>query len=321
MKAIVYEHYGSYDVLSVGEVEKPVPKDGEVLVRVRAVGLHVGDCFGVKGSPFMVRAVTGITKPKKGIPGWDLAGEVEAVGAGISQFKPGDEVFGGAQGTCAEYVTAKEKELAPKPSNLTFEEAATLPTSGLAALKAMRDVAKVQPGQKVLINGASGGVGTFAVQIAKSYGAEVTGVCSGRNVEMVRSLGADHVIDYTLEDFTRGNQRYDVIFDNVENRSLSEVRRVLAERGTLVLNSGRGSAGLAMVARMLTPLLLSPFSKQSMKRYIAPPNSADLVVMKEMAEVGTLRVVMDRTYPLEETAAALAYIDQGHVPGKVAITI
>ena len=207
MKAIVYDHYGSYDVLSVSEIEKPAPKDGEVLVRVRAVGLHVGDCFSVKGSPFMVRAVTGITKPKGGIPGWDLAGEVEAVGAGVTQFKPGDEVFGGAQGTCAEYVTAKENELSPKPSSLTLEEAATLPTSGLAALKAMKDVARVQSGQKVLINGASGGVGTFAVQIAKSYGAEVTGVCSGRNAELVRSLGADQVIDYTQEDFTKGEQR------------------------------------------------------------------------------------------------------------------
>jgi NADPH:quinone reductase-like Zn-dependent oxidoreductase len=321
MKAIRYDKYGSYDLLSLREIDKPAPKDGEVLVRVRAASLHVGDCFSVKGSPFMVRAVTGITKPKTGIPGWDVAGEVETVGAGVTQFKPGDEVFGGAQGTCAEYVCVKEKELAPKPTNLTFEEAASLVTSGIAALKAVRDVARVQAGQKVLINGASGGVGHFEVQMAKSYGAEVTGVCSGRNAEMVRSLGADHVVDYTQEDFTRGEQRYDVIFDNIENRSLADVRRVLSQRGTLVLNSGRGAAGLAMVAKMVTPLLLSPFSKQSLKRYMAPPNQADLIAMKEMAEAGTLRPVMDRTYPLEETAAALAYIDEGHVPGKVAVTV
>jgi NADPH:quinone reductase-like Zn-dependent oxidoreductase len=218
-------------------------------------------------------------------------------------------------------VTTKAEKLATKPSNLTIDEAATLPTSAHAALKAMRDVGKVGAGQKVLINGASGGVGTFAVQIAKSYGAEVTGVCSGRNAELVRSLGADQVIDYTQEDFTKGEQRYDVIFDNIENRSLSEVRRVLAERGTLVLNSGRGTAGLAMVVKMLTPLLLSPFSRQSMKRYIAKPNHADLSAIAALCEQGKLRVVLDRTYPLEETAAALAYIDEGHVPGKVVVTV
>lgn len=321
MRAVTYNKYGNYDLLRLDEVEKPSPKQGEVLVRVRAAGLHVGDCFGVKGSPFMIRAVTGITKPKVGIPGWDLAGEVEAVGPGVTVFKPGDEVFGGAQGTCADYVTAKANQLAPKPPNLSFEEAATLPSSGLAALKAMRDVAELRPGRTVLINGASGGVGTFAVQIAKAYGAEVTGVCSSRNVELVRSLGADHVIDYTQEDFTSGATKYDVVFDNIENRPLAGVRRAVAPKGMLILNSGRGTGGVAMLWRTVKPLLLSPFSGQSLKRFIAAPKSAELAALGALCEEGKVRPAMDRTYPLEETAAALAYIEEGHVPGKVAVTV
>jgi NADPH:quinone reductase-like Zn-dependent oxidoreductase len=299
MRAITYNKYGSYDLLRLNEVEKPAPKQGEVLVRVRAAGLHVGDCFSVKGTPFMIRAVTGLTKPKVGIPGWDLAGEVEAVGAGVTEFESGDEVFGGGVGTCADYATAKVKQLARKPSVLT----------------------KLQPGQTVLINGASGGVGTFAVQIAKAYGAEVTGVCSGRNAELVRSLGADHVIDYAQEDFTSGAKKYDVVFDNVENRTFADVKRALTPNGLLILNSGRGAAGLAFLVRQVMPLLRSPFSRQSYRRFISGPNHADLAALAELCEQGKVRPAMDKTFQLEETATALAYIDEGHVPGTVAISV
>ncbi|MCB1097528.1 MAG: NAD(P)-dependent alcohol dehydrogenase, partial [Verrucomicrobiae bacterium] len=216
MKAIAYDHYGSFEVLKIRHIDKPKVKADEVLVRVRAAGLHIGDCFSVRGAPLVMRIATGLLKPKHGVPGFDLAGEVEAVGENVTQFQPGDEVFGASNGTCAEYVCAASDKLALKPECLSFEQAAAMPTSALAALHALRDVAKVQPGQKVLINGASGGVGTFAVQIAKSFGAEVTGVCSTTNVDMVRSLGADDVIDYTQEDFTQAGPMYDLIFDNVE---------------------------------------------------------------------------------------------------------
>jgi NADPH:quinone reductase-like Zn-dependent oxidoreductase len=321
MKAITFDNYGSFDQLRLREIARPSPKDDEALVRVHAVGLHIGDCFSIKGTPFVVRMETGWLKPKQGIPGWELAGVVEAVGSAVTGFTAGDEVFGASHGTCAEYVAVKADSLALKPSGLSLEEAATLPTSGWAALKAVRNVAKVQAGQKILINGASGGVGMFEVQIAKSYGAEVTGVCSGRNVEMVRSIGADHVIDYTQEDFTAGGAQYDVIFDNVENRSLADVRKALKPDGTLILNSGRGAAGLAMMVRLVKPLLISPFSKQSLRRYISTPKHEGLMDLKELVESGKLRVVLDRTFPLEETAAALEYVDGGHVPGKVAVTI
>ena len=227
MKAIVHDKYGSMDLLVVRDIDKPIVKDDEVLVRVCAAGLHVGDCFGVRGAPLLMRVVSGLLKPKLGVPGFDLAGQVEAVGKNVKRFKPGDEVFGASMGTCAEYARAGENELALKPANLSFEQAGAIATSGLAALHALRDVAKVLPGQRVLINGASGGVGHFAVQIAKSYGAEVTGVCSTRNADMVRSIGADHVIDYTREDFAQGGPRHDLVFDNVENRSLADCRRAL----------------------------------------------------------------------------------------------
>src|ERR687886_316733 len=213
MKAITYDKYGSFDVLVFSDIDKPVIKDDEVLVRVHAAALHVGDCFSVRGAPFAIRIMTGLLKPKYGVPGFDLAGRVEAVGNKVQLFQPGDEVFGASTGTCAEYARAGEQKLARKPANLTFEEAAAIPTSALAALHGLRDVAKVQPGHKVLIIGASGGVGSFAVQIAKSFGADVTGVCSTRNVDMVHSLGADHVIDYTQEDFTQGGQRYDLVLE------------------------------------------------------------------------------------------------------------
>jgi len=320
MKAIVHDHYGSPDLLGIREVATPVPGDDEVRVRVHASGLHVGDCFSVRGAPFVMRMVTGLLKPKVGIPGFDVAGYVDAVGRNVTRFQVGDEVFGACTGSCAEYVCTKQDQLALKPTNLTLEQAAALPTSALAALHALRDVAKIQPGQTLLINGASGGVGTFAVQIAKSFGAEVTGVCSSKNVDMVRSIGADHVIDYTQEDFTRGGKRYDFIFDNVENRSLADCRRALAPRGTLILNSGTGASGLRMMVRLLKPIMLSPFIRQNLRRYLSVPNHEDLVVLKELIEAGKLEPIIDTIYPLLETPAALERIEAGHIRGKVVVT-
>ena len=321
MKAIAYSRYGPLEALTLRDIPKPAVKDGEVLVRVRAASLAIGDVFSVKGAPYAMRMYTGLLKPKWGVPGYDLAGQVEAVGSGVTQFQPGDEVFGSSAATCAEYALAREDQLAHKPANISFEEAAAIPTSALAALHGLRDAGKLQAGQRVLINGASGGVGHFAVQIAKAFGAEVTGVCSTKNVEMVRSIGADHVIDYTQEDFTTGGQRYDVILDNVENRSLSDIRRALTPAGILVLNSGTGATGIAMLVRLARPLVLSPFARQKMRRFLSTPNQKDLLVVKDLVESGKLRPIIDKTYPLEETAAALAYIEGGHAAGKVVVKI
>jgi NADPH:quinone reductase-like Zn-dependent oxidoreductase len=322
VKAVVQSRYGPPgEVLALAEIDTPVVKEDEVLVRVRAAALHVGDCFAVRGTPFPMRLMTGLLKPRPGIPGFDVAGRVEAVGARVRRFRPGDEVFGSGRGTCAEYACIGQDALAPKPASLTFEEAAAVPTSALAALHALRDVGRVRPGQQVLINGAAGGVGTFAVQLARSFGAEVTGVCGPTNVDMVRSIGADRVIDYTREDFTRGGRRYDVILDNVENRSLAECRRALAPGGTLILNSGTGAHGIGMVIRLAKPLVLAPFVRQRLRRFLSNPNHKDLVVLMELAERGKLRPVIDRTYPLSETAAALAHIEGGHARGKVVVTV
>jgi len=321
MKAIVNDEYGSPDELKLRDLEKPAIGEHEVLIRVHAAGLNVGDSFAVRGSPVLMRMMTGLLRPKYGVPGFDVAGRVEALGSAVTKFRPGDEVFGVSNGTCAEYVRAAEDKLALKPATLTFQEAAAIPTSGLAALHGLRDAGKLQPGQRVLINGASGGVGTFAVQIAKSFGAEVTGVCSTANVEMVRSIGADHVIDYTREDFTTGGPRYDLIFDNVENRSLSACRRALTPRGTLVVNSGTGARGLRMLARLVRPLLLSPFVRQKLRRFLSRPNHADLAVLKSLVENGKLRPVIDSTYPLGETPAALRHVEGGHARGKVVVAV
>ena len=318
MKAIVHDRYGPPDVLAVEEVDKPTVGDADVLV---AAGLHVGDSFGVRGSPLPMRMATGLRKPKHGIPGFDVAGRVEAVGPKATSVSPGDEVFGACTGACAEYARARADRLAPKPAGLPFEQAAALPTSALAALHAVRDAGKVGPGTKVLVNGASGGVGTFAVQIAKWLGAEVTGVCGPTNVDLVRSIGADHVIDYTREDFTRGEQRYDVILDNVENRSLADCRRALTPTGTLVLNSGTGARGVRFALRLLKPLVLSPFGRQTLRRFLSTPNQKDLLVLKNLVESGKLTPVIDRTYPLDQTPEALRYIEEGHARGKVVITV
>ena len=316
MKAIVQHEYGSPDVFELKEIDKPVVKDDDVLVRVHAAALHAGDYFAMRGVPYGVRMSVGLPKPKNYVPGYDVAGHVEAVGKKVTRFQPGDEVFGACNGTCAEYVCAGENNFLPKPTNLTLEQAAAVPTSGLAALLGIRDAGKVQPGQKVLINGASGGVGTFAVQIAKAYGAKVTGVCSTRNVDMVRSIGADHVIDYTQEDFTQNEQRYDLILDQVANHSLSEFRRVLTPDGTFIPNSGLAGLGYTIKA-----LILSAFVSQQGRPYLAIPKNEDLVVLKELIESGKVHPVIDRTYPLSETPEAFRYLDEGHTQGKVVIIV
>ncbi|MGH2462955.1 MAG: NAD(P)-dependent alcohol dehydrogenase [Candidatus Limnocylindria bacterium] len=321
MQAIVQDRYGPIDVLQLRDIDKPAIGEDEVLVRVRAASLHVGDLFGVRGSPFPVRMMSGLLRPRVGVPGFDIAGQVESVGGKVTRFRPGDEVFGVGIGACAEYARAAEDKLLPKPVDLTWEQAAAIPTSGLAALNGLRDAGKLQPGQRVLINGASGGVGTFAIQITKALGAEVTAVCSTRNVDLVRSLGADHVIDYTREDFTTGEARYDLIFDNVENRSLAECRRVLAPSGTLVLNSGTGAGGLRMLARLVWPLVLSSFTSHTLRRYLSNPIQADLVALTQLVEDGKVRPVIGRTYPLSETPAALRHIESGHARGKVVVTV
>ena len=317
---MVHDVYGAPELLALRDVAVPAVGPHDVLVRVHAAALHIGDCFGVRGSPLPMRMATGLWRPRPGIPGFDLAGRVASVGSRVTALRPGDEVFGARPGTCAEYVTAREDQLAPKPARLTFQEAAAIPTSAVAALVGLRDAGRLRPGHKVLINGASGGVGTFAVQIARALGAEVTGVCSTRNVDLVRALGADHVVDYTREDFTRTGP-YDVVLDNIENRPLAECRRALTPRGTLVLNSGTGSRGFALLVRLLKPLALSPFVRHDLRRFITAPRREDLVVLTQMIDGGKLRPVIDRTYPLGEAAAALRHIETGHACGKVVITI
>lgn len=321
MQAMVQDKYGPPDILSLRTIARPTVAADDVLVRVHAAALHIGDSFGVRGAPLPMRMVTGLFRPKPGVPGFDLAGVVEAVGSSVTTFSPGDAVFGAGHGTCAEFVSAPARQLALKPNNLKFEQAAAVPTSALAALHGLRDAGGLKPGQKVLINGAAGGIGTFAVQIAKALGANVTGVCSTPNVDLVRSLGADAVIDYTKEDFTRAGRQYDLLFDNVENRSLSECRRALTPAGTLVLNSGSGGKGLGLLVRSLRPFVVSPFVRQNLRRYLSKPNHTDLAVLKEFIEAGTLRPVVDQTFTLKETPAALRHIETGHARGKVIITI
>jgi NADPH:quinone reductase-like Zn-dependent oxidoreductase len=317
MKAIVQNGYGSPDVFKLKEIDKPVVKDDDVLVRVHAAALHAGDYFAMRGVPYVVRMSVGLLKPRNNyVPGFDVAGHVEAVGENVTRFQPGDEVFGACSGTCAEYACAGEDKFVPKPANLTFEQAAAVPTSALAALRGLRDAGKVQPGQKVLINGASGGVGTFAVQIAKSFGAEVTGVCSTRNTGLVRSIGADHVIDYTQEDFTQSGRRYDLILDNVGNHSFSDCSRALTPQGTLIPNSGHSGMGYIVKA-----LVLSMFVRQQGRPFVAIPTNKDLVALKELVESGKVTPVIDRTYPLSETPEAFRYLDEGHAQGKVVITV
>jgi NADPH:quinone reductase-like Zn-dependent oxidoreductase len=321
LKAITQDKYGWPDVLELSEVDKPIPKDDEVLVRVHSASVHPGDYFLMTGLPMIMRLGTGLRRPRKVTPGFDLAGLVEEVGKDVADFQRGDEVFGEANGSCAEFVTTAADKLALKPTNLSLAEAATVAVSGVTALRGIRDAGKVKPGQKVLINGASGGVGIYAVQIAKSLGAEVTGVCGTGNVDMVRSLGADHVIDYTQEDFTKGGS-YDLVLDNVANRSFSDARRALAPTGKLIPNSGRSEGRwLGPMGRMAKSMLVSLFVRQQGRPYFAPIEKEHLLALKELVEAGEVKPVVANTYPLAETAAAIEAVGAGHVPGKVVISM
>ena len=325
MKAIVHCDYGVAN-LKLEEIEKPTPADDQILVRVRAASVNPYDWHFVEGTPKIIRLMgIGLRKPKEIRLGVDFAGTVETVGKNVTQFKPGEEVFGGREGAFAEYVCRRAVgSVASKPASITFEQAASLNIAGITALQAVRDRGKIQPGQKVLINGASGGVGTFAVQIAKSFGADVTGVCSTRNVDLVRSLGADRVIDYTKEDFTKGEQKYDVILDNVANHSLSEFRHVLTPNGKYVMIGGGGANEQGVFGVMLRPLkamVLSKFVDQQMGMMMADSNQKDLSLLAEMVESGKMKPVIDRTYKLAEVPEAIGYLEQGHARGKVVIVV
>ena len=323
MKAIMRSEYGfPLNVLELKDVDMPVIRDDEVLVRVRAASVNAGDVAQVRGSPYIIRPAYGMRRPKRPFIGMDLAGTVERVGAKVARFGPGDEVFGGGLGTFAEYAAAPEKRLALKPDNLSFDDAAVLPVAGLTALQGIRDAAGVEEGQKVLINGASGGVGTFAVQIAKTLGAEVTAVCSTRNEEQARSIGADHVIDYTKEDFTKGVERYDVVFDNAASHSLADTRNVLTDKGVLIPNAGLlDNQWLASVPRMLGAVLSSVFSRKRAKIAAQAWSSDDLAALGQLIETGKVTPIIDRTYPLAEAAQAVAYVGEGHARGKVVIAV
>jgi NADPH:quinone reductase-like Zn-dependent oxidoreductase len=321
MKAIVQTQYGSPDVLEFKDVDKPVVEDGEVLVCVRAAAVNIGDWHLLRGVPYVMRLVFGLLRPRREIPGLDIAGRVDVVGGSVNQFRPGDEVFGWCKGAFAEYACATENNLLPKPANLTFEQSAAVGDSAFTALAAVRDQGKVQPGQRVLVNGASGGVGTFAVQIAKSFGADVTGVCSTGNVEMVRSIGADQVIDYTKEDFTQAGRRYDVMLDLVGNRSISDCRRALTPRGTYVLVGVRDLGRWFGLGRQTKALLLSPFVRQRMRVFVVRHNRADLAVLKELVEAGKLAPVIGRRYGLSDVPEALRYQGEGHSQGKIVIAV
>jgi NADPH:quinone reductase-like Zn-dependent oxidoreductase len=325
MKAIMYCDYGLAN-LKLEEVEKPVPNDDQLLVRVRAASVNPYDWHFVEGTPKVMRLLgVGLRKPKDTRLGVDFAGTVEAVGKNVTNFKAGDDVFGGRTGAFAEYVCPRaNRAVAVKPANITFEQAASVNIAGITALQGVRDKAKVQPGQQVLINGASGGVGTFAVQIAKSFGADVTGVCSTRNVDLVRSLGADHVIDYTKEDFTKSAQRYDAILDNVANHSLSEFRRVLTPKGKYVMIGGGGANEQGLIGRLGRPfqaMVLSKFVDQEMGMMMAEMNHNDLTILADMMQSGKLNPVIDRTYKLNEVPEAIRYLEEGHARGKVIITV
>jgi NADPH:quinone reductase-like Zn-dependent oxidoreductase len=323
MKAIVQDEYGSPDVLELEDIDQPVVKDNEVLVRVGAAGVDPGVWHLMAGLPYLIRIMGfGLRSPKTRVRGTDLAGRVEAADKDVTEFQPGDEIFGSCDGSFAEYATAREDKIAPKPANLTMEQAAAVPASALTALQGLRDRGQIQPGQKVLIIGASGGVGTYAVQLAKAFGAEVTGVCSTTKVDMVRSIGADHVIDYTRDDFSDGVQRYDLILDTAGNRSLSHLRRALTPEGTLVIvGAETGGRWLGGSDRQLRALMLSPFVSQKLRAFIATASKEDLVVLTELIEAGKVAPVIDSTYPLSETPEAIRYIEEGHARGKVVITV
>jgi NADPH:quinone reductase-like Zn-dependent oxidoreductase len=322
MRAVVYCEYGSPDVLALKNLEKPVPGDSQVLVRVRAAAVNPLDWHYMRGSPYVARLAMGVRKPKVTRMGVDFAGTVEAVGKDVTRFRVGDRVFGGRTGAFAQYVTIGENRAVVRmPANVTFEQAAAVPVAALTALQAVRDQARIRPGQRVLVNGASGGVGTFAVQIAKALGAHVTGVCSTRNVEMVRSIGADRVIDYTREDFTRGAERYDVVIDNVGNHSLSDLRGVLKREGKYVMVGGPSGGWIDPFPRVLQAVLISSFASQDMRFFVSELNQKDLTVLRDLMEAGKVTPVIDRRYPLSEIEAAVGYLETGRARGKVIVTM
>ena len=323
MRAIVHDRYGPPDdVLDLKDIDKPLVKDDEVLVRVHAASTNGGDPAVVRGQPYVIRLMGfGLFKPKNKILGDDIAGRVEAVGKNVEQFRPDDEVFGFCTGGFAEYVCTTQDWLARKPANITFEQAAAVPSSAVATLQGLRDQGQLQPGQKVLINGASGGVGTFAVQIAKSLGAEVTAVCSTRNVDAARSMGAGHVIDYTREDFTRTGERHDLMLDVAANRTLADCRRALTPRGTYALIGGGHGRWVGGLPRFFTTRAMSPFVSQRMRAFFATRSHEDLVYVKNLLESGKVTPIIDRTYALSETSQAISYIEEGHAQGKVVITV
>ena len=324
MKAIRYCEYGPPDVVKLNEVEKPAPNDNQVLIKVRAASLNALDAYMIRDA-WLNRVIFGLRKPRDTRLGRDVAGRVEAVGKNVTQFKLGEEVFGVCRGALAEYACPSERSLVIKPPNVSFEQAASLPLAGLTALQGLRQ-GKIQPGQKVLINGATGGVGTFAVQIAKSFGAEVTAVCGTRNVDLVRSIGADHLIDYIKEDFTKSDQRYDVIFDNVCNHSFTERRHVLNPKGICVL-AGMGGAGVKggeaigrIASNIFTARALSSFTDQKFAQYMTKMSKDDLIMLGELIQAGKVKPVIDRRYKLSEAREALRYLNEGHARGKIIIT-
>jgi len=323
MKAIVHRQYGSPDVLKLEDVAKPTPARNELLIKVRAASVNPLDWHYMRGKPYVMRMQAGMGRPKFTRLGVDFSGTVEAVGQEVKLFKVGDEIFGAADGALAEYVTSTEAGLALKPTNVTFQQAASVPIAGITALQGLRDKGRIQPGQKVLINGASGGVGTFAVQIAKSLGAEVTGVCSTGNVELVRSIGADHVIDYTKEDYTKGTQRYDLIFDTIGNHSLSDHRRVLDPHGIFVIvRATSNDPWIGPLARFLEGYAISPFVSQRFVGFIADANKTDdLNTLRDLMQAGMLRPVIDRQYSLSEVPVAIRYLEKGHARGKLVISL
>lgn len=320
MRAVVHNVYGSPDVLEIQEIDKPDVTDDGVLVRVRAASINPVDWYGVTGKPYVARIQGGLSKPKSNRLGVDFAGTVEAVGKDFTQFRPGDEVFGARNGALAEYVCVRDAVVL-KPANLTFDQAAAVPVAALTALQGLRDKGRIRQGQKVLINGASGGVGTFAVQIAKVLGAEVTGVCSTKNVDLVRSLGADHVIDYTKEDFTLGDRRYDLMLDNAGSRSWSEIKRVLNPKSTLVIvGAPKGNGFIGPLSHIVKVRLAAIHSSRKVMFFIAKLNRADMMVMRELLESGKVTPVVDKRYEMSEVADAFRYLGEGHARGKVVLT-
>ncbi|MBV9678494.1 MAG: NAD(P)-dependent alcohol dehydrogenase [Acidobacteriaceae bacterium] len=322
MKAVVYDKYGSPDVLRFEEIQKPTAGDEEVLIKVRAASVNPLDWHFMRGEPYFVRIMAGLRKPKITRLGADVAGQVEAIGRNVTRFKEGDEVFGSCRGAFAEYVCTSEQSLVTKPDNMTFEQAASVPVAAFTALQSLRDKGQIQPGQKVLINGSAGGVGTFAVQIAKSFSAEVTGVCSTRNVDMVRSLGADHVIDYNQHNFTKNGQRYDLILDLIGNHSLSACGRVLNPNGIHIAAGGKaGRWMIGPLARSITAPVLSRLMSRKLVTILARSNIKDLTILRDLMEAGKVMPVIDRRYCLSEVPEAIRYLEEGHARGKVVITL